>query len=174
MTARGRTVPGRHAIGDCFPAGGIWILATPISSVGPYRRLRYRMPIRYRRFAPSISYVDSEGVRYRRSYCSISKMTKPSMSKVMNRDVGIEVSCLRYRTNIIRYRILILYTISKVFLTFDIEGYVIKYRGRYRKRYNIHPMSFTAERKLPLPRLHHAGAEESQRHESLFLRNSTA
>jgi hypothetical protein len=54
---------------------------------------------------------------------------------------------------------------SYVFLTFDIEGYVIKYRGRYRIRYSLHPMSFTAERTLPLPKLHHAGAEESQRHE---------
>ncbi len=57
------------------------------------------------------------------------------------------------------------YTISKVFLAYDIEGYVTKYRVRYRLRYSIHPMSFTVERKLPLPRLHHAGAEESQRHE---------
>jgi hypothetical protein len=38
-----------------------------------YRRLRYRMHLRYRHFAPSISYV--EGVRYRRSHSSISKMT---------------------------------------------------------------------------------------------------
>ncbi len=33
------------------------------------------MPIRYRRFAPSISYVDIKSVRYRRSHCSISKVT---------------------------------------------------------------------------------------------------
>jgi hypothetical protein len=59
---------------------------------------------------------------------------------------------------------LILYTISKVILTFDIEVYIIMYRVRYRIRYSIHPMSFTAERKLPLRRLHHACAEESQRH----------
>jgi hypothetical protein len=129
------------------------------------------MPIRYRRFAPSISYVDIEGIRYRRSHFSISKVTsfdidgdKPSISKVMNTVVDIEVTYLRYRIYIDRYRMLISYMISKVFLTFDFEGYVIKYRGRYRIRYSIHPMSFTAERKLPLPRLHHAGAEESQRH----------
>ncbi len=59
---------------------------------------------------------------------------------------------------------LILYTISKVFLTFDIEGHVIIYLVQYRIWYSIHPMSFTAERKLPLPRLHHACAEESQHH----------
>jgi hypothetical protein len=59
---------------------------------------------------------------------------------------------------------MISYTISKSFLTFDIEGH---YRDRYRIRYSIHPMSesFTAERKLPLPRRHHAGAEGSQHHE---------
>jgi hypothetical protein len=82
----------------------------------------------------------------------------------MNKVVDIEVSCLRYRLNIVRYRMLISYTISKVTLTFDIEGHVILYRVRYRIRHSIHAMSFTAERKLPLPRLHHACAEESQRH----------
>jgi hypothetical protein len=92
---------------------------------------------------------------------------KPSISKVMNMVVDIEVSSLRYRTLNVRDPMLILYTISKVFLTFDIEGHghVTKYRGRYRIRYGTHPMAFTAERKLPLPRLHHAGIEESQRHE---------
>jgi hypothetical protein len=40
-----------------------------------YRRLRYRMLIRsYRRFLHSISYVDIEGIRYRRSHYSISKL----------------------------------------------------------------------------------------------------
>ncbi len=39
-----------------------------------YRRLRYQMLIRYRRSAPSISYVDIEGVRCRRSNHSISKV----------------------------------------------------------------------------------------------------
>ncbi len=58
---------------------------------------------------------------------------------------------------------------SKVYPTFDIEGNAIKYRGRYRIRYSIHPMSFTAEQKLPLPRLHHAGTEESQRYEPWIL-----
>jgi hypothetical protein len=77
--------------------------------------------------------------------------------------VDIEVSSLRYRIYI--NRMLISYTILKVFLTFDIEGFVIKYRVRYRIQYSIQPMSFTAKRKLLLPRLHHAGAEESQRHE---------
>jgi hypothetical protein len=38
-----------------------------------YWRLRYRMLIRYRRFAPSLSYFDIEGIRYRRSHCAISK-----------------------------------------------------------------------------------------------------
>jgi hypothetical protein len=101
---------------------------------------------------------------------AISKVTlfdiegdKPSISKVMNTVVDIEVSSLRIYID--RYRMLISYTILKVFLTFDVEGYVIKYRGRCRKRYSTHPMSFTAERKLPLPRLHHVGAKESPRHE---------
>jgi hypothetical protein len=65
-----------------------------------------------------------------------------SILKVMNTIVYhiIEawVSSLRYRIYIDRYCMLILslYTISKVFFTFrvDIEGYVIKYRGRYRTR----------------------------------------
>jgi hypothetical protein len=72
----------------------------------------------------------------------------------MNRVVDIEVSCLRYRSIIVQYRMLISYTISKVFI----------YWVRYRIRYSIHPMSFTADRKHPLPWLHHACAEESQRH----------
>jgi hypothetical protein len=94
--------------------------------------------------------------RYRR--CSISKVTlfdhdiegdKPSISKVTNRVVDIEVSCLQYRLYINWYRMLISYTISKVFLTFDIKVYVRKYLDRYRIRYSIHPMSFTAEWKAP-------------------------
>ncbi len=107
--------------------------------------------------------------------CSISKVTlfdiegdKPLISKVMNMVVDIEVSSVRYRLYIDRYCnncMLISYTMLKVFLAFEIEGYVTQYRVRYRIRYSIHPMSFTAERKLPLPRLHHAGAEGSQRHE---------
>ncbi len=100
----------------------------------------------------------------------------PSISKVTKGQLDIEVSYLRYRLKFFRYSIMISYTISKAFLTFDIEGH---YRGRYRIRYSIHPMSFTAERKLPLPRRLHAGAEGSQHHEpwiscTLFLRNSTA
>jgi hypothetical protein len=44
---------------------------------------------------------------------------------------------------------------------------MLEYRVRYsRIRYSIHPMSFTAERKLPLSRRRHAGAEGSQRHET--------
>ncbi len=43
---------------------------------------------------------------------------------------------------------------------------MLEYQVRYRIRHSMHPMSFTAERKLPLPRRHHAGAEESQRHET--------
>jgi hypothetical protein len=66
------------------------------------------------------------------------------ISKVMNGLFDIEVSCLRCRINIVRYRMLISYTISKVFLTFDIEGHVIPFRVRYRIRYSIHPMAFTA------------------------------
>ncbi len=131
----------------------LWILATPISSVRPsisnvtlisktsvscaYYRYRihlpiyiigivsyrrYRMLIRYRRCTFDIVF------RYRR--CSISKVSlfdivgsKPSISKVVNRVIDIQVLCLRYQSNILRYRILISYTISKVTLTFDIEGH---------------------------------------------------
>jgi hypothetical protein len=38
-------------------------------------RLRYRVLIRYRRFSRSISYIDIECIRYRRSHYSISKLT---------------------------------------------------------------------------------------------------
>jgi hypothetical protein len=74
---------------------------------------------------------------------------------------------LRYRIYINRYLMLISYTISKVFLAFDIDSEGCVNRGRYRRQYSIHPMSFTAEWKLPgpLPRLHHTGAKETQRHE---------
>ncbi len=60
----------------------------------------------------------------------------------MNRVVDIEVSCLRYWSNIVRYRMLISYTISKVFLKFNIDIHIILYRILYRIRYSIHPMSF--------------------------------
>ena len=60
--------------------------------------------------APSISYFDIEGVRYRRSHFSMSKVTKGQ--------IDIEV---RYRPQSLRYRIMISYTISKAFFTFDIE-----------------------------------------------------
>jgi hypothetical protein len=144
-----------------------------------YRRFRYRVLIRYRRFlhSNSILYIDIEGVRYRRSHYSISKIRSQTarsilVSKVTNRTVDIELSSFRYRKYIIRYRTLRSYTISKAafqVLTFDIEGHIKKYRVRYRYRirYNlnrdIHTMSFTAERKLPLPRLHHAAAELGRR-----------
>jgi hypothetical protein len=119
-----------------------------------YRILRYRMLIDidvfFNRYRISISEVfDIEG-------------HIPSISKVTKGQIDIEVSNFRYRLKILRYRIMISYTISKAFLTFDIEGH---YRGRYRIQYSIHPMPFTAERKLPLPRRHHAGAEGSQHHE---------
>ncbi len=39
-----------------------------------YRRLRHRILSQYRRFAPSISYVDIEDVRYRRPNNPISKV----------------------------------------------------------------------------------------------------
>jgi hypothetical protein len=104
-----------------------------------YRRVRYRMCIRYRRFAPSMSYFDIKGSRYRRSNNLISKV----ISKVMNRIVDIEFSCLPYRINIVRYRMLISYTILKVFLTFDIEGHVIIYRVRYPQ---LDPQRFDGER----------------------------
>ncbi len=73
---------------------------------------RYR---RYRRYSISkVSLFDIEG-------------QQPSMSNVNNRVTDIEVSWLWYRLNPLRYCMLISYTISKVTLTFDIEGHVIKY-----------------------------------------------
>ncbi len=76
-----------------------------------YRRLRYPMPIRYRRFAPSISYVDIEGVRYPMHHHAISKVTN-----------------LRYR------RSLIVLSIS-MFHIFDIEHKLVDIVCRYRIRY---------------------------------------
>jgi hypothetical protein len=122
-----------------------------------------------------MSIIFSFDIVYRYRMCSISKVTFfdieghiPPISKVTKGKVDIEVSSIRYRTKMLRYRIMISYTISKAFLTFDIEGLSYNIGYRYRIRFSIHPMSFTAERKPPLPRRHHAGAEGSQRHEPWF------
>ncbi len=83
-----------------------------------YQRLRYRMPIRYRRFAPSISYVDIwvelEGVRFRRNHYVISTR------KVTN---------LRYRRSWIVISISMFHLFDNEHRTFDI---VCWYRIRYR------------------------------------------
>jgi hypothetical protein len=156
------SLPPRYRVSDLRYRTSHSILKTSISNDSNAHSILTFLHLRYRYMVFDIEGL-LNGVRYRRSHYSISKVTN-LRSKVMNRVADIEVSCLRYRTNTIRYRMLISYTISKVFLTFDIEGHVITYRIRYRIRYSIHPMPFTAERKLPLPRLHHACAEESQRH----------
>jgi hypothetical protein len=145
----------------------IWILATPISElVGPSIS---SVTIDIEDFDIECSFdIDVLHLRYCMSTSKVFDIEghQPLISKVMIRVVDIEVSSFRYRLNIVRHRMLISYTISKVNLTFDIEGHAIICRVRYRIRYST-PMSFTAERKLPLPRagLHHAGTEESQRHE---------
>ena len=127
------------------------------------------MLIRYRRFYYSISYIDIGGIRYR--------ITPESISKVENHryrrsQTGMPISkfCL--------FDIVHNYSISCFDIVYDIGGFshnryrvlivryrTSEYRNRYSIRYCIHPMSFTAERKLPLPRRLHAGAEGSQRHE---------
>jgi hypothetical protein len=116
----------------------IWILATPISSVG---HSKSKTSISN---AHSISTFFTFDIVYRYRRYSILKVTlfdikgdNPSISKVTKRTVDIEVSSLRYRTYILRlgYLTMISYTISKqskAFLTFDIEGRVIKYRYQYR------------------------------------------
>jgi hypothetical protein len=116
------------------------------------------MLIRYRRFAPSISYIDIQGVRHRRS----PTFNIESHRYVNNRVTDIEVSWLQYRTN----------TLRLVDIVYDIEGHTdIRYRRschtyrvRYRIRYSTQPISFTAEQKLRLPRRYHVCSEKSQRH----------
>jgi hypothetical protein len=67
-------------------AAAIWILTTPISSVGhsissvTFDIEDFDIECSFdidvlQKFAPSISYVDIEGVRYQRSHYSISKVT---------------------------------------------------------------------------------------------------
>jgi hypothetical protein len=107
----------------------IWILATTISSVGlsissvtfdiedfdiecafdiDFLHLRYRMSI------PKVYDIEGLIIRYRKT----DEGHKPLISKVMNRVVDIEVSCLRYRTNISNKHRLI----SHVNIVYDIEG----------------------------------------------------
>jgi hypothetical protein len=83
-------------------------------------------------YAYSISTFCTFDVVFRYRKCSISKVSlfhiegdKPSILKVINRVIDIEVLCLRHRTIILRHRTMISYTKSKVTLTFDIEGHVI-------------------------------------------------
>ena len=121
------------------------------------------MYIRYRRFAHSISYIDIEGVRYRRLQPSISYRLKLRyrrsiagfpISKLNNFDIDtthFDIVC-RYR---IRYR---------RFSDIRYRRSCHVYRVRYRTRYCTLPMAFTAAQKLCLPRTRHACAEESQRH----------
>ncbi len=171
----------------------IWILATPILSV----RLSlsnvtydiedfnivcsFDIDVLHLRYRISISKVfDIKGlkVRYRRSPTFESRLrcrtsiTASPISRLHDSDIEqthLNIVC-RHR---ILYRRSHWRSISKV----------MSYKwGRYRIRYSTQPISFTAEQKLPLPRLYHSCAEESQRHVSwipaesctLFLRNSTA
>jgi hypothetical protein len=136
-----------------------------------YPRLRYEcafhidaLYLRYRMSISTRKVCDIEVIiRYRRSESKTVTFNIEGPMMNTSRVVNIEVSCFQYRINIVRYRIFTLYTILKVFLTFNIEGRVIIYWVQCHDsiRYSIHPMSlsFTAERKLPLPRLHRACAE---------------
>ncbi len=145
----------------------IWILATPISSVGPSIssetfdiqdfdiKCSFDIDVFYIRYRISISEVfDIEGhtIRYRR--CQTVYIEGHKQDYRYRRFVSL-ISIIKQSISYV----------DKAFLTFDIEGHIKRYRGRYRIRYSIRPMLFTAERKLPLPRRNHSGAEESQRHE---------
>ncbi len=96
------------------PRPPIGILATPISSVGPSIissvtfdikdfdiECPYDIDVVHLRYRMSISKVfDIEG--HILQYVNFDiEGDKPSISKVVNRDVDIEVSCLLYRTNIL-------------------------------------------------------------------------
>ncbi len=99
-----------------------------------YRRLRYRMlididdfHIRYRLSISNVVDIEGHISRYRRS------RKDQSISKFR---------IFRYRPKQFRYRITISYTISKAFLTIDIEGHyqaflTIDIEGHYRGRYRI-------------------------------------
>ncbi len=96
-----------------------------------YRRLLYRMLIRYRRFLHSISYIDIECVRYQRSHYSISKVTYHRYQRLWK---GLSISKFRF---------------------FDIEhksfDIVLWYRIRYWRPFSRHGsisnvMSFDIER----------------------------
>jgi hypothetical protein len=103
----------------------ICILATPImiSSVGPSIS---NVTFDIEEIDIECSFdIDVLHLRYRMSISKVFDIE--SISKVMDRVVDIEVSCLRYRTNTLQNCMLISYTILKVFLTFDIEGHVIIY-----------------------------------------------
>jgi hypothetical protein len=111
-----------------------------------YRRLRYRMLVRYRRFLHSISFIDIEGVRYRTSLYSISKL-KNRRYRRSRTGLSISKFCL--------FDIEHNYSISCSDIAYDIEGlfhvryriykYIFvryrttEYRDRYRIRYSIHP-----------------------------------
>jgi hypothetical protein len=167
-----RRLTARPARGGC-----IWILGTPISSVGPSIssvtfdiedfdiECSFNIDVFYTRYRISISKVfDIEGhtTRYRRRHTiDIKGYEKDCRCRSF-------VSTISNINHSISY--LDIVSISKAFLTFDIDCYVVRYRTleylvRYRIQCSIDPMAFTAERKLPLPRRHHAAADESQRHE---------
>jgi hypothetical protein len=123
------------------------------------------MLIRYRRFAPSISYTDYllndiKGVRYRRLHCSISEVNNLQYRISITGSAISRFHDYRCWTNTLRYRMLISYTISKVTLTLDIEGYVIHIRfdigydvalSQYslRSRSSLCPGSITLASKSP-------------------------
>ncbi len=108
----------------------IWVLATPISSVGPSMSnitfdiedfdivCSFDIDVLHLRYRISISKAfDIEGliIRYRTSITGLPILWFTDFL----------VWCLRYWTNELRYRMLISYTISKVTLTFEIGGHVI-------------------------------------------------
>ena len=115
----------------------IWILATPISNVGPSkfniegclrcRSLRYRMQPRSQRLylwshsrrLEGQRTFDIETVWYRRSQTSISKVNFQGY-----RYRSFKTSISDKQTSILYFDIVISYPISKLKLTFDIEGHV--------------------------------------------------
>jgi hypothetical protein len=121
---RGGFIPVVHHV--------IWILVTPISSVGPSISnvtfdiedsdivCLFDIDVLHLRIA-LISYIDIKGVRYRRSD------HQPSISNVITGSLISRFHDCDIEGNKLGYHMLILYTASKAKLTFDtdIEGHVI-------------------------------------------------
>jgi hypothetical protein len=89
-----------------------------------YRRLRYRMLVRYRRFLHSISYIDIEGVRYRMSLYSISKLKNRRFRRSRT---GLSIS--KFRLFDIEHNYSISCSASLSDIVYDIEGlFHVRYR----------------------------------------------